>query len=346
MQAARSSTSRSRRFCSGRLSRGSPRRDCTKQASRRRGEAVRPRPRFRPRTRRGAPRVHRRVTALPDRPLPREDGPRGDPLPPVRERDVRAGLEPKPLASVQITMAEGFGVEDRGHFYDPVGALSRRGRQPPDAGGRRRRDGGACPRPRRRPSRTRMWRCSRAMPAADPAHYVRGQYEGYREIDGVAEDSTTETYAALRLEIDNWRWAGVPFFIRTGKCLPVTQTEVRLVFEHPPRLATPTTGAHPARAEPAGDQARSLDRNQACSSTPSAATIGAGANQPRHGVRASRGARARRPMRCCSTRRCRRQHALHPPGQRRGDVADHAAAARAPRRSTATRRVVGPEGRR
>ncbi len=77
----------------------------------------------------------------------------------------------------------------------------------------------------------------RAMPAADPAHYVRGQYEGYRAIDGVAPDSTTETYAALRLEIDNWRWGGVPFFIRTGKCLPITQTELRVVFRRPPRLA-------------------------------------------------------------------------------------------------------------
>ncbi len=67
-------------------------------------------------------------------------------------------------------------------------------------------------------------------------HYVRGQYVGYLDIDGVADSSTTETYAALRLEIDNWRWAGVPFFIRTGKRLPVTQTELRLVFHRPPRL--------------------------------------------------------------------------------------------------------------
>jgi glucose-6-phosphate 1-dehydrogenase len=55
-----------------------------------------------------------------------------------------------------------------------------------------------------------------AIPAADPKQYVRGQYDGYRDIDGVAADSTTETYAALRLDIDNWRWAGVPIFIRTG----------------------------------------------------------------------------------------------------------------------------------
>jgi glucose-6-phosphate 1-dehydrogenase len=76
----------------------------------------------------------------------------------------------------------------------------------------------------------------RAVREADPAHYVRGQYDGYRSIDGVAPDSTTETYVALRLEIENWRWAGVPFFIRAGKRLPVTQTELRLVFKHPPRL--------------------------------------------------------------------------------------------------------------
>ena len=76
----------------------------------------------------------------------------------------------------------------------------------------------------------------RAVETADPAHYVRGQHDGYLSIAGVAPDSATETYAALRLNIENWRWSGVPFFIRTGKHLPVTQTEVRLVFKQPPRL--------------------------------------------------------------------------------------------------------------
>jgi glucose-6-phosphate 1-dehydrogenase len=76
----------------------------------------------------------------------------------------------------------------------------------------------------------------RSVVEADPAHYVRGQYDGYLDIDGVAPDSTTETYAALRLEVENWRWSGVPFFIRTGKRLAATQTELRLVFKHPPRL--------------------------------------------------------------------------------------------------------------
>ena len=136
---------------------------------------------------------------------------------------------------VQITMAESFGVEDRGHFYDPVGALrdvvvnhlmqvvAAVAMEPPAGGD---------------PATLSNAKVAlfKATLAADPASYVRGQYEGYRNIDGVASDSTTETYAALQLEIDNWRWSGVPFFIRTGKRLPVTQTEVRLVFEHPPRL--------------------------------------------------------------------------------------------------------------
>lgn len=139
------------------------------------------------------------------------------------------------VSSVQITMAESFGVEDRGHFYDPVGALrdvvvnhlmqvvATTAMEAPASG-----DPGTL--------KNAMVSVFQAMPAGDPAHYVRGQYDGYRDIDGVAADSTTETYAALRLEIDNWRWSGVPFFIRTGKDLPITQTELRLVFKHPPRL--------------------------------------------------------------------------------------------------------------
>ncbi len=136
---------------------------------------------------------------------------------------------------VQITLAEDFGVEDRGHFYDPVGALrdvvvnhlmqvvAAAAMEPPAGGDAK-------------TLKDAMAAVFRAMPEADPLNYVRGQYDGYLSIDGVAPGSSTETYAALRLEINNWRWSGVPFFIRTGKRLPVTQTELRLIFKHAPQL--------------------------------------------------------------------------------------------------------------
>ena len=139
------------------------------------------------------------------------------------------------VSSVQITMGEDFGIAGRGNFYDPVGALrdvvqnhllqvlSLVAMEPPtghSAGvlSDRKRD------------------VFVAMADADPAHYVRGQYRGYLDVDGVAPGSETETYCALRLEIDNWRWSGVPFFIRAGKSLPFTVTEVRVVFNTTPWL--------------------------------------------------------------------------------------------------------------
>jgi glucose-6-phosphate 1-dehydrogenase len=183
------------------------------------------------------------------------------------------------LDCVQITMAESFGVEDRGHFYDPVGAL---------------RDvvvnhlmqvvsAAAMEAPSRGDLRTvtdSVVTLLRSIREADPAHYVRGQYDGYLSVDGVAPNSTTETYAALRLDIENWRWSGVPFYIRAGKKLKATQTELRLVFKHSPDLGfkalrgsfepnqvvvklDPTTGirlvldAH--RADKARDSAITLD---------------------------------------------------------------------------------------
>jgi glucose-6-phosphate 1-dehydrogenase len=139
------------------------------------------------------------------------------------------------VSSVQITMGEDFDVSDRGHFYDPVGAmrdvvqnhllqvLSLVAMEPPTGRGvdvinNRKRD------------------VFVAMAEADPSSYVRGQYRGYLDVDGVAPDSQTETFCALRLEIDNWRWSGVPFFVRAGKSLPVTVTEVRVVFNTTPWL--------------------------------------------------------------------------------------------------------------
>jgi glucose-6-phosphate 1-dehydrogenase len=131
-------------------------------------------------------------------------------------------------------MAESFGVESRGDCYGPVGAL---------------RDvvvnhlmqvlAAAMEAPAGHDADTMkdqqasLWR---AMPDADPAHYVRGQYDGCREIPGVAPDSDTETYAALRVEVRELAMLRGAVFIRTGKRLPVSHTEVRLIFRAPPRL--------------------------------------------------------------------------------------------------------------
>lgn len=150
------------------------------------------------------------------------------------------------VAAVHVTMAENFGVEDRGSFYDATGALrdvvqnhllqliATMAMDPPSGA----TDDAV---------RDQKVDVFRAMPDADPAHYVRGQYRGYLDVDGVAEGSTTETYVALRVEIDNWRWSGVPFFVRAGKSLPSRVTEVRVLFHRPPRLAFL---GEPTRPEP------------------------------------------------------------------------------------------------
>ena len=146
------------------------------------------------------------------------------------------------IECVQITLAEDFGVETRGRFYDPVGAMRdvvvNHLMQVVGAAAMEAPAGGDP-----ETLRTAMTTVFRAVKTVDPARYVRGQYDGYRAIDGVAPDSTTETFAAMALEIENWRWSGVPFFIRTGKRLPVTQTELRLVFKESPRLGFGLRGA-------------------------------------------------------------------------------------------------------
>ena len=138
------------------------------------------------------------------------------------------------VESIQITLAEDFGVEGRGAFYDGVGAirdvvqnhllqvLALAAMEPPS--------GGDDAIPRRRLD------VFRAMPSADPGSAVRGQYEGYLDVDGVRAGSDTETFVALRLEIENWRWAGVPILIRAGKALPVTATEVVVRLQRVPQL--------------------------------------------------------------------------------------------------------------
>jgi glucose-6-phosphate 1-dehydrogenase len=139
------------------------------------------------------------------------------------------------VASIQITMAEDFGVEDRGPFYDPVGAtrdvvqnhllqvLALVAMEPPSG------DHDAIPR--------RREDVFRAMPEVDPRDAVFGQYVGYQDIEGVRRDSETETFVALRLEIENWRWAGVPILVRTGKALPTTATEIVIRLQRVPELS-------------------------------------------------------------------------------------------------------------
>jgi glucose-6-phosphate 1-dehydrogenase len=137
------------------------------------------------------------------------------------------------VKDVQITMAESFGVEGRGSFYEEVGAI---------------RDVvqnhllqviallamDAPAGHEQQALKAEKLRIFRAMRPLDPQEVVRGQFRGYREEKGVAEDSQVETFAALRLHIDTWRWADVPFYIRTGKCLPITATEVMVTLKSPP----------------------------------------------------------------------------------------------------------------
>jgi len=137
------------------------------------------------------------------------------------------------VRGVQITMAESFGVQGRGKFYEEAGAIrdvvqnhmlqviSFLAMEPPVG-------------TYTEAIRDEQVKVFRAIAPLDPDHLVRGQFRGYREEPGVAPDSEVETFAALRLEVDSWRWDGVPFFIRAGKCLPVTATEVRVSLRRPP----------------------------------------------------------------------------------------------------------------
>lgn len=139
------------------------------------------------------------------------------------------------VEAIQITMAENFGVAGRGRFYDKIGALrdvvqnhllqvlTLISMDPPIG-------------PSADELRDRQLDVLKSMPPADPRHCVRGQYDGYLQVPGVAPGSGTETFVALRLEVDSWRWAGVPVFIRAGKELPARATEVRLLLRHTPRL--------------------------------------------------------------------------------------------------------------
>jgi glucose-6-phosphate 1-dehydrogenase len=137
---------------------------------------------------------------------------------------------------VQITMAEDFGVQGRGNFYDRAGTIrdvfqnhllqiiSNVAMEPP---------------PRTQDAETlraEKVKVLKGIPSIDPKDLVRGQFHGYRDEPGVAAGSTTETFFALRLCVNSWRWQGVPFYVRGGKCLPVTRTEIVVKLRRPPAI--------------------------------------------------------------------------------------------------------------
>jgi glucose-6-phosphate 1-dehydrogenase len=140
------------------------------------------------------------------------------------------------VESVQITMAESFGVQGRGGFYDRAGTIrdvvqnhllqvvSNLAMEPPPSS----KD--------LETARDERVKVLKGIPPIEPEDVVRGQFRGYRQEPGVAPDSTTETFVALHLHVNNWRWQGVPFFIRAGKCLPVTRTEIVVRLRQPPTL--------------------------------------------------------------------------------------------------------------
>ena len=139
------------------------------------------------------------------------------------------------IESVQITMAEAFGVQGRGAFYDQIGTirdviqnhlfqvLANLAMEPP-------------PRTDSESIRDEKVKVLKAIPPLDQKSVIRGQFRGYRNEKGVAQDSKMETFAALQLEIDSWRWKGVPFYIRAGKCLPVTCAEIVVRLQQPPTM--------------------------------------------------------------------------------------------------------------
>lgn len=229
---------------------------------------------------------------------------------------IEAGWNNQHIASVEITMAETFGVKGRGKFYEEAGAI---------------RDvvqnhmleviaclGMECPAANdhaaRRDERGRLLKAVRTLV---PSDVVRGQFRGYRNEPGVAADSRVETFAALRFHIDNERWSGVPFYLRVGKCLPVTVTEVLVRFKQPPRPVLDETAVAEllfAISADARDGARARHESQAAGRAD-------GGRKHRVG-RPPSAARRDGALRAAAGRRDpRRRHPFRARGRRRGGLA-------------------------
>ena len=219
------------------------------------------------------------------------------------------------VESIQITMAEAFDVADRGRFYDRTGAirdvvqnhmlqvLATVLAEPPD--GRARLESWP-------PAKARVISALRPLTAADT---VRGQYEGYLDVDGVDPKSTTETYVAVRTECDTWRWGGVPILIRAGKCMPVTATEVDIKFKQPPHdvFGVEPVGQLAAVPGLAGDRGHHGTGRQEAGCR---AGADAGAAHVHRGSR-----RGHAPLRPADRRGAGRGPvAVRPPGHRRGGL--------------------------
>jgi len=216
--------------------------------------------------------------------------------------------------SVQITMAEAFGIGGRGRFYDEVGAIrdvlqnhmlqvvGLLAMEPP-AGYTG------------RSVRAEKEKIFRSMRPLTPDHLVRGQFSGYQSEPGVAPGSRVETFAAVQLQIDSWRWEGVPFYIRVGKRLPITATEVLVNLRPPPQVIFQRGAARQLGAVPPRSGGRDRDRRP---------------GQGPRGGDARRGDRARRPapgsrgngaVRAADRRRhARRRDAVRGRRERRSDL--------------------------
>ena len=168
--------------------------------------------------------------------------------PSVRQRAVRAYLEPQFRDHIQIDIPEALGLDQRAAFYEPTGAykdmvvthlfqvLAFVAMEPPTA-------------LEPRAISEEKNKVFRSMLPLDPANVVRGQYSGYREEEGVARDSDTETFIAQKCGIDNWRWAGVPFYCRTGKRMAEGQRIISIAFKEAPKSMFPAdqVSARPVR---------------------------------------------------------------------------------------------------